>query len=83
MLTAEQARALKVVHPTKEEIYAVETTIMGAAKKGETSAWYYKRLTPQMKNLLEQHGYTFKEQPDRDGYMVEISWENKVTDLIL
>jgi|GEM_PF-4996521 len=75
MITASEARSLVNEKPSKAEMETIEAIIKDAAKKGSTSVWSYKQLSPQMKNLLKSSGYTIDEIYDRGDYMVNIKWD--------
>ena len=61
----------------KHELEQIESVILRATSRGKTGAYFYDRISTMAKSKLEELGYKVDIQyTQRDGYSVNISWEN-------
>lgn len=76
-MTAKEARqkAKKPSNGKSEAQYQdVMNAIENAVAKGEMSTFYYKELLVNVAASLKEDGYKIKQETDRDGLLVTISW---------
>lgn len=77
MWTAEQARKVTKESRYKDEIHAIDQTIINATGCGDMQTIFYDRISDYVKDKLEGLGYqvTIQESPWTDnGYITKISW---------
>lgn len=77
MMTANEARieATTILdNKAARQLVEVEKAIRIAVKEGKLSTFFYEHLDVRIKNQLTTKGYDVKNQPDRDGPLIVISW---------
>ena len=72
LLTPEEVKSLSTSEPTESEVNAVNQVLRSAGQSNLKEAFYYKKLSPQMKHKLEAAGYSVEDMNDRDGILIKI-----------